>query len=211
MLAVLQQIESKLGRVRAERWGARVIDLDLLLYDRCVIDESGLTLPHPRMAFRQFVLEPAVEVAPWMVDPTCGWTLQAMATQLREGANIVAIAAEDESRATEWRSRIAAELRLPAAAGALPVGDSPWVTTWSEYRRQARTTRPRLILAFTDESGAARATGNTANSWRTILHLPANGPIAWISLGGEVDPFSEATAAIHAGWPALATSASLSN
>ena len=214
MLAALQQIEAKLGRVRAERWGARVIDLDLLLFDHCVIDESDFVAPHPRMAFRPFVLEPAAEAAPWMVDPTCGWTLQAMSAQLREGANVVAIAAESESRTEQWISRLAAELGLSTTGNRPTGGDSPCVAPWNEYRQRPAAIRPRLILAFTGETteaAPARAAGNTANPWRTMLHLPQHGPIAWISSHSGVAPFTEASAAIQAVWPALASNAPLSN
>jgi 2-amino-4-hydroxy-6-hydroxymethyldihydropteridine diphosphokinase len=72
MLAELVRIESALGRMRAEPWGPRTIDLDLLLYDGQVRQTDDLTLPHPRMALRRFVLAPAAEVAPWMLHPTTG-------------------------------------------------------------------------------------------------------------------------------------------
>jgi 2-amino-4-hydroxy-6-hydroxymethyldihydropteridine diphosphokinase len=58
-------VERLHGRDRSagERWGARTLDLDLLLYDDLVIDEPGLTLPHPRMHERDFVLRPLAEIA----------------------------------------------------------------------------------------------------------------------------------------------------
>ena len=52
----LQRIEIALGRVRGERWGARTLDLDLLLYEDVELHTANLTLPHPRMSFRRFVL-----------------------------------------------------------------------------------------------------------------------------------------------------------
>ena len=64
LLDLLLRIESSLGRVRAERWGPRTLDLDLLLYDDEVIREPGLEVPHPRMHERRFVLEPLAEIAP---------------------------------------------------------------------------------------------------------------------------------------------------
>jgi 2-amino-4-hydroxy-6-hydroxymethyldihydropteridine diphosphokinase len=71
LLDRLLEIELELGRDRtkAERWGPRTIDLDLLLYGDEVIDEPGLTLPHPRLAQRRFVLEPLHELAPDLVLP----------------------------------------------------------------------------------------------------------------------------------------------
>ena len=58
------RVEKSLGRDRTERWGPRVIDIDILLYDGLRIEEEGLTIPHPRMAERLFVLAPLAEIAP---------------------------------------------------------------------------------------------------------------------------------------------------
>src|SRR5262245_8677284 len=56
LLTVLQRIETELGRTRTERWGPRTLDLDLLLYDDVTCNTPRLTLPHPRLAERRFVL-----------------------------------------------------------------------------------------------------------------------------------------------------------
>jgi 2-amino-4-hydroxy-6-hydroxymethyldihydropteridine diphosphokinase len=71
LLGQLLEIERELGRDRSreERWGPRTIDLDLLLYGKEVIDEPGLTVPHPRLAERRFVLEPLHELAPDLALP----------------------------------------------------------------------------------------------------------------------------------------------
>jgi 3-oxoacyl-[acyl-carrier protein] reductase len=74
LLQILLGIERQMGRTRAEHWGPRLIDLDLLLYGTEVVEnhESGLDLsvPHPRLHERRFVLEPLVEIAPLAVHPT---------------------------------------------------------------------------------------------------------------------------------------------
>jgi 2-amino-4-hydroxy-6-hydroxymethyldihydropteridine diphosphokinase len=62
LLAAMLEIEKSLGRTREIRWGPRTIDLDLLLYEECTISEQDLTLPHPRMGERAFVLIPLLEV-----------------------------------------------------------------------------------------------------------------------------------------------------
>jgi 2-amino-4-hydroxy-6-hydroxymethyldihydropteridine diphosphokinase len=72
LLDLLLDVERDLGRVRAERWGPRTIDLDLLLYGLAVVDEPGLTLPHPRLHERRFVLEPLAELAPGLEVPGHG-------------------------------------------------------------------------------------------------------------------------------------------
>jgi pantoate--beta-alanine ligase len=69
LLAALGDIERRLGRMRGERWGPRTIDLDLLLYGDAVVNTDELTLPHPRLNERAFVLQPAAEIAAQMVHP----------------------------------------------------------------------------------------------------------------------------------------------
>ncbi len=74
LLAGLQQIETRHGRQRREHWGARTLDLDILLYGDLQIDTPALTVPHPRMAERNFVLYPLSDLAPDLVMP-CGTPL----------------------------------------------------------------------------------------------------------------------------------------
>jgi 2-amino-4-hydroxy-6-hydroxymethyldihydropteridine diphosphokinase len=76
MWHALRDVEHALGRQRHERWEARSIDLDLLLYDQLVCDQPELTVPHPWMFARRFVLQPAVEIAPAWQHPVLGWSLQ---------------------------------------------------------------------------------------------------------------------------------------
>ncbi len=61
-----------------------MLDLDLLLYDQRVIDTPALIVPHPRMSFRKFVLEPAAEIAGYMIDPVSGWTLSGLLSHLED-------------------------------------------------------------------------------------------------------------------------------
>ncbi len=68
-------IEKRLGRVRTQRWGPRTIDLDLLLHGSLVLDEPELTVPHPELTARSFVLVPLVELDPLLVHPVTGETL----------------------------------------------------------------------------------------------------------------------------------------
>lgn len=74
LLAVLQNIENDAGRLRLVRWGERTLDLDLLLHDDSILDDPSLTLPHPRLALRRFVLVPLSEIAPDARDPLTGRT-----------------------------------------------------------------------------------------------------------------------------------------
>ncbi len=72
LLEALLDVERRLGRVRDERWGPRTIDLDLLLYGDAVVDEPGLTVPHPRLRERAFALEPLLELDASLVVPGQG-------------------------------------------------------------------------------------------------------------------------------------------
>lgn len=63
LLHSLQAVENKLGRVRIIRWGPRTVDLDILLYDNLRVDSEYLTIPHPRMEERAFVMVPLAEIA----------------------------------------------------------------------------------------------------------------------------------------------------
>lgn len=87
LLERLLAIEQALGRVRAERWGPRTLDLDLLLYDDVVTRGERLTLPHPRLHERRFVLEPLAAIAPGVVHPvlrrTAAQLLAELGTQAR--------------------------------------------------------------------------------------------------------------------------------
>lgn len=69
LLSLLLEIEQNMGRVRKERWGPRVIDLDLLFYGEEIIEEPGLEVPHPMLHERRFVLAPLAEIAPGFVHP----------------------------------------------------------------------------------------------------------------------------------------------
>lgn len=66
---ITHHIEAQMGRQRTIRWGPRVIDIDILLYDNERIEEEDLKIPHPEMMKRRFVLEPLAEIAPDLVLP----------------------------------------------------------------------------------------------------------------------------------------------
>jgi 2-amino-4-hydroxy-6-hydroxymethyldihydropteridine diphosphokinase len=82
LLQELQAIEAEFGRVRQEIWGARTLDLDLLLYDNLIIDLPTLQVPHPHMGDRAFVLIPLTEIAPNWIDPKSGQSIVALCNQL---------------------------------------------------------------------------------------------------------------------------------
>lgn len=77
LLQQLQRLERSLGRVPSpQRWGPRVIDLDILLYDDRSINEPHLAIPHPQMHLRRFVLEPLAQLAPDLMHPVLKRTIK---------------------------------------------------------------------------------------------------------------------------------------
>ena len=69
VLQTINAIEYDLGRIRAEHWGSRVIDIDILFYDDLVQQSQRLTIPHPQLHLRRFTLQPLAEIAPQLVHP----------------------------------------------------------------------------------------------------------------------------------------------
>jgi 2-amino-4-hydroxy-6-hydroxymethyldihydropteridine diphosphokinase len=82
LLRLLQQVETAMGRVRGERWGARRLDLDLLLYNGEVIFTPDLVVPHPEMHRRGFVLVPLAEIAPQAWHPVMGKSAGGLLSEL---------------------------------------------------------------------------------------------------------------------------------
>lgn len=72
VLDACKEVERELGRVRGERWGPRVIDVDVLLYDDVIWEEDDFIIPHPRMLEREFVTVPLLELSPRVTVPGSG-------------------------------------------------------------------------------------------------------------------------------------------
>jgi 2-amino-4-hydroxy-6-hydroxymethyldihydropteridine diphosphokinase len=82
LLDQVKRIEAEVGRRPTYRWGPRVIDIDIILYDELVLDTPELVIPHPEMANRAFVLVPLAEIAPHVIHPV----LQVSMEELRDRA-----------------------------------------------------------------------------------------------------------------------------
>lgn len=89
---LLQQGERHFGRIRRERWGPRTLDLDLLFFDDVIYSDSELTIPHPGVPFRRFVLEPLCEIAPGLVHPSLGETGCELLEKLDEPTRVIRLA-----------------------------------------------------------------------------------------------------------------------
>lgn len=75
LLQILLKIEQQFGRIRQERWGPRILDLDILLYGDLILEMPNLTIPHPRMSERAFVLVPLAEIAAHWIEPISKQTI----------------------------------------------------------------------------------------------------------------------------------------
>ena len=89
LLSRLQKIESALGRTRAKKWASRTIDLDILLFDKQVVNEERLKIPHPEMYRRRFVLLPLSELAPRFVHPLLGSTVAELLAGLADDKQVL--------------------------------------------------------------------------------------------------------------------------
>lgn len=86
LLSATQAIEREMGREKKSdgTYHDRVIDIDILLYDNCVIEQPGLIVPHPLMQERLFVMAPLAEIAPFERHPLLGQTFMELADSLRD-------------------------------------------------------------------------------------------------------------------------------
>lgn len=85
LIKLVLSIEKEQGRVRSRKWGPRIIDIDLLLYNHSVIRTRSLIVPHPRLHERYFVLKPLAEIAPGAVHPVLKKTSKTLLKELLNG------------------------------------------------------------------------------------------------------------------------------
>ncbi len=84
VLQKILNIENILGRRRAEKWGSRIIDIDILFYGDAIINENGLQIPHPELHKRRFTLEPLAEIAPGFVHPVLNKNILQIKNELKD-------------------------------------------------------------------------------------------------------------------------------
>lgn len=84
LLDAVLNVENGMGRVREERWGPRIIDVDILLYGQAAINEGGLAIPHPELHKRRFMLVPLVEIAPHAIHPAFGISVKGLLDRIQD-------------------------------------------------------------------------------------------------------------------------------
>lgn len=107
LLDALQAVENTLERQRDVRWGPRTIDLDILIYGTLEIDHEHLTVPHPRMTTRRFVLEPCAEIAPDFLHPSTGCSVRDLLDNINPSCPRIAVCGIPGSGAAEIAATLA--------------------------------------------------------------------------------------------------------
>ncbi len=89
VLSVIFEIEAALGRIRRNKWEARPIDIDILFYENRVVETDNLTIPHPHLHRRNFVLLPLLEIVPDMQHPVLGKTIEELYEQTEDTLDVI--------------------------------------------------------------------------------------------------------------------------
>jgi 2-amino-4-hydroxy-6-hydroxymethyldihydropteridine diphosphokinase len=220
LLAKLQDIETRYGRERTGRWAPRTLDIDLLLYASEVSETEMLTLPHPRMSFRRFVLEPSAEIAPRMLHPVIGWPIERLLLHLTSASDQVAILSpSDDARRVVGKLLVTTfrghEIGAPTFATAEHLWPAAW-TTWVSFPqaapqkqptaqsgtglRYAAAAFPKLTIMLDADVAAQRP---IRSEWSTIVRQPGRGPTLRLQVSDALSIEQDVLAAIAAVWPDL--------
>jgi len=89
LLTQVNIIEAKMGRERNEKWGPRIIDIDIIFYDEEIIENHNLKIPHPQLTNRNFVLTPLLDICPEKVHPVHSQTVRELAKKCEDSSEVV--------------------------------------------------------------------------------------------------------------------------
>lgn len=197
LLGALFAVENTLHRRREERWGERTIDLDLLLYDDLVVESPELTLPHPRMATRRFVLEPCAEIAAELPFPPSDCTIRDLLDNISAPHPLVAVVGVPGSGATEVAAAVADAtlarlIRAPAALAGLSGRSAAGMLDLI-----ARCRQPLLADAWEDDPH-----GTVADYWLDALPAVAVEHVAehdWPAFAADYERLARDVVTPHVG------------
>jgi len=215
LLDELKKLESRHGRFAAERWSARSIDIDILLYDTEVAETEMLTLPHPRMSYRRFVLEPAAQVAAKMLHPIIGWPVERLLLHLNSASDKLAIVSPSD----QARARLAGVIQergkaTPVSAPEFQTAEHHWPSAWTSWfalqpisalptSEEDKPALPYAAAAFpklTILLDGPFAKPADKLQWSTLVRQPGRGPTLRLQTPNPAEIDAETLAAIAAVW-----------
>ena len=191
----VHEVEAKLGRERRIRWEARLIDIDILLYDRLVLSREELVLPHPRMSFRRFVLEPAQEIAAEMIHSSGGWTLGQLLSHLASSRGSVLLCGDNGQLEGLKRLLVdAVGTELSVSVSCLPrISEESSTAEMSANQPPLAESNPALVINW---DGADKNLEENEQTIRRRIHW--NGPLAVLRGKSMEEVKAEAIAAVRA-------------
>jgi 2-amino-4-hydroxy-6-hydroxymethyldihydropteridine diphosphokinase len=95
LLYICKKIEKEIGRVNTEKWGPRIIDIDILYYGDQVISMEDLTIPHPQLHLRRFTLEPLNEIAPDYIHPLLKKNTNTLLNECSDSSSVIKLISDD--------------------------------------------------------------------------------------------------------------------
>jgi hypothetical protein len=183
------------------------------------MEQEMITLPHPRLTFRRFVLQPVAEIAPKMIHPTIGWPIERFLLHLDSASDTLAIVSPTAARRLELNATLskqfgAKETSCPQLGAAINNWPAEW-TTWLAMETPQRTaaspssgsklayaaaTFPKLTILIDGDPATPRP---VQSKWSPIVRQPGRGPTLRLSVGDGLTIRSEAVAAVASVWPEL--------